>query len=64
MAVRKATLRDLGHILRLEERYFGPPKEDFRALIKLETPNEECAFFLVEEDRNCWIFQNASFQVV
>jgi len=50
MSVRKATLTDLEHILRLEERYFGPPKEDFRALIKLETPNEECAFFVIEEN--------------
>jgi len=50
MSVRKATLKDLKCILELERRYFGPPREDFRSLIELKTPNEECVFFVAEEN--------------
>lgn len=38
--VRRATLRDLEAILKLEKLYFGSPKENFESLFKLKTPNE------------------------
>jgi len=49
--VRRATLKDLEAILKLEKLYFGSPKENFESLFKLKTPNEECVFFVAEKNK-------------
>ena len=49
--VRRAALKDLEAILKLEKLYFGSPKENFESLFKLKTPNEECVFFVAEKNK-------------
>jgi ribosomal protein S18 acetylase RimI-like enzyme len=48
--IRTATLKDLPQILELEKRNGQSTNEDLRALFEIDTPNENCKFFVADDD--------------